>query len=63
MIIYIPGLYRKTGFVAFLHAIRNWWENPIIFYIMQNTVEWEFDRRELAILWDKCGYLYPKSVA
>ena len=53
--------YHRTNFTASAHAMRNWRENPCIFDVLQNTIGWEYDGRKVAMLWEKYGYLYPRS--
>ena len=54
-----PGFPHTMGFVAFSHAIGNWWENPCISHMMKYTIGWESDGKKLPILRDKYDYQFP----
>ena len=52
------GSFHGKGFVAFSHAMRNWWGNPCTYRVMKYTIGWESTGKKEPVLWEKYEYQF-----
>ena len=55
-----PGSSNSMDFIAFCHAMGNWWRNPRISHITKDTIGCESDGKKLTILSEKYVYQFPR---